>query len=72
MPNSPVKIWAVFLLTDMRRFPLSLIPNDLYHENANNYRFAMETGCSREIDAELLIHTSNDLIYACNSNRLLQ
>lgn len=72
MPNSPVKVWAVFLLTHMKRFSLSLIPCDLCRENANNYRFVMETGCSGEIDAKLLIHVSNDLIYACNVNRFIQ
>lgn len=71
MPSSPVKV-LIWYSVKQKRFSLSLIPYDLWNENANSYIFAMETRCSSKIDAKILIYTFSVLIYAHNSNKFLQ
>jgi len=55
LPSSLVKAGAIWLLTQMKRLSLSLILQDLWHTNANSYKFTTETQCSRETDAKILI-----------------
>lgn len=52
-PSSLVKIGAILLLTQTKRLSLSLILYDLWHEDANSYKFTMETQCSSKIDAKI-------------------